>query len=58
MQDGWCYVSKIFINKFGFYIVNVKKLTVIVLRRCDTKFERCFPGKTILKYSAQILKNE
>ena len=58
MQAGWCYVSKILINKFGFYIVNFNKLTVIVLRKRDTKFERCFPATTILKYSTQNLKNE
>ena len=47
MVGGWCYVSKILINKFDFYIVNFNKLTIIVLRRRDTKFERCFPAVTI-----------
>ena len=56
MVGGWCYVSKILINKFDFYIVNFNKLTIIVLRRRDTKFERCFSAKKILKYSAQNLK--
>ena len=55
MQDGWFVVSKILINKFDLYIVNF--ITIIVLRRRDTKFERCFPAMTsditLLKYSAQ-----